>query len=113
MNMIVHEVAFYYFAILLGSQSMKDLTEPRTDVAVQALLPHLGDENDMIFAVPLAVRQTVVQFWHRLILSFGRGGSAPRAISPEIYYISGLILIRRKGQTLSGHTSRTSGLPLG
>mgnify|MGYP003381825760 CR=1 FL=1 len=51
--MVSHEVALNYPAVLLGCQSVKDLTETSSDVTVELLLPHLGDEDDMIFTVPL------------------------------------------------------------
>src|SRR5207248_10942157 len=60
-DMIQSEVAFYNLAVLLGSQGMKDLTKPWTDVPVESVLSHLRDEDDMILAVPLRVRQTVVR----------------------------------------------------
>ena len=60
MHMVAHEVALEYLAILLGGQGVKDLTQSGSDVTVQFLLPHLRDEDDMIFTVPLRVRQTVV-----------------------------------------------------
>ena len=58
--MIRFEIAFHDLDIFLSSQGVKDLTETGTDVAVEPVLPHLGDEDDMIFAVPLTVRQAVV-----------------------------------------------------
>jgi hypothetical protein len=58
--MVVHEVALEDFAILLSCQSMEDLSQADSDVAIQLLLPHLGDEDAMIFAVPLTVGQTVI-----------------------------------------------------
>jgi hypothetical protein len=58
--MVWFEIAFHDLDILLSGQSMKDLTQTGTNVPVQAVLSHLGDEDDMIFAVALTVRQAVV-----------------------------------------------------
>jgi hypothetical protein len=49
--MVVHEIALEDFAILLSGQSMKDFSESGSDTAIQFLLPHLGDEDDMILTV--------------------------------------------------------------
>jgi hypothetical protein len=51
--MIVLEISFQDLTVSLGSQSMKYLAEPGTDVSVVPTLSHLWDENDMILAVPL------------------------------------------------------------
>ena len=59
-NMVRLEVAFQDLAVLLSGQSMKDLSQTGTDISVQPALSHLRDEDDMILAVPLRVRQTVV-----------------------------------------------------
>jgi hypothetical protein len=58
--MVWFEIAFHNLAVFLGGQGVEDLTKPRTNVPIQPVPPHLWDEDDMIFAVPLAVRQAVV-----------------------------------------------------
>jgi hypothetical protein len=58
--MIRFEIAFHDLDIFLGGQGMKDLAKAGTDVAIEAVLSHLGNEDDMILAVPLGVRQAVV-----------------------------------------------------
>jgi hypothetical protein len=59
-HMIWFEIAFQNFTLLLDCQGMKDLTETGTNVPVQSVLSHLWDEDDMIFAVPLRMSETVI-----------------------------------------------------
>ena len=58
--MVRHEVALQDFAVLLGSQGMKDLSQSGAYLAIEHFLSHLGDKDEMILAVPLAVGQAVV-----------------------------------------------------
>ena len=54
-DMIWFEIAFDNSAVLLGCQGVKDLAQTRTNVAVQPVLPHLWDEDEMVLTVPLRV----------------------------------------------------------
>jgi hypothetical protein len=54
-----HEVTLDDFTILLDGQGMEDFSEPGSDITVQLLLSHLGDEDDVVSAVPFGVRQTM------------------------------------------------------
>lgn len=63
-DMIRFEIPLQDLAIFLTGQSVKDLAKPGTNAPVQSVLPHLGNEDDMILAVPLGVGKTVVRLRH-------------------------------------------------
>jgi len=54
-NMIGHQMALLDPALLLHRQSAEYLTEMLPQLAVERLPAALGNENDMVFAVPFAV----------------------------------------------------------
>src|SRR5258705_8497774 len=54
-NVIQHEMAFFDSAFLLQRQLAEDIAEMRSQLPVQGLSPALGNEHNVIFALPLAV----------------------------------------------------------
>ena len=56
MDMVVHKITLQNLAVLLASQRVKYFSKPGPNVAVQFLFSHLGDEDKVVFAVPLGVR---------------------------------------------------------
>ena len=53
--MIRHEMAFFNPAFLLQGQFAEDLSEMPSQFPVQRLPAALGNEHNMIFALPLGV----------------------------------------------------------
>ena len=56
-HMVRHEVALKNPAVFLGCECMEDLSQSWTYLAIQHFLPHLRDKDEVVFAIPLAVRQ--------------------------------------------------------
>src|ERR1700730_19464114 len=54
-NVIRHEMAFFNLAFLLQRQLAEDLAEMPSQFPVKRLSAALGNEHNMIFALPLAV----------------------------------------------------------
>jgi hypothetical protein len=52
---IRHEMAFFDLAFLLQRQIAEDIAEMRSQLPVEGPTPALGNEHNMIFALPLAV----------------------------------------------------------
>lgn len=54
-DVIMHEMTFDDFAILLVSERVKDFTETGSYLAIESFLSHFGNEDEMVFTIPLGV----------------------------------------------------------
>src|SRR6202790_220925 len=59
-NVIRHQMAFFNLAFLLQRQLAEDLAEMPSQFPVKRLSAALGNEHNMIFALPLAVAEALI-----------------------------------------------------
>src|SRR5260370_14696866 len=81
-NVIQHEMAFFNSAFLLQRQLAEDIAEMRSQLPVQGLSPALGNEHNVIFALPLAVAYAFILV-HREASFRVLGGSRSAASSMD------------------------------
>ena len=55
MNVVDAEVTFHDISLLVPGQLMKDLSEVLADLTENQFLPPLGNEDDVILAIPFSV----------------------------------------------------------
>jgi len=52
MNMIGHDVPFYYFYLLPFSEFFQDFPQPSANLAIKGSLSVLGNNDHVVFAFP-------------------------------------------------------------
>src|SRR5258705_7433611 len=100
-NVIQHKMAFFDSAFLLQRQLAEDIAKMRSQLPVQGLSPALGNEHNVIFALPLAVAVILV---HREASFRVLGGSRSEASSMDDC---------RKRQTSTATPAEPGDLPWG
>ena len=62
MNVVAHQVTFYYFRFLVPGKLMKYLSKMPLERTKNLFLPPLRDEHDVILTIPPGVGKTLVLF---------------------------------------------------
>jgi hypothetical protein len=68
MDMVWHQMTFHDSTLLLAGQFMKNRPQKLANFAKHHLAPIFGHKNHMVFAVPLGVRQALIEFRHCFVL---------------------------------------------